>query len=69
MNNDNYYVVLDDGDTFSSEDGSFVCILTDEGHDELDESGGMKHVSSHNMKKVVLISDLIDCWIKNNGSL
>ena len=67
MNNDgNYFVALDDGDTYSGEGESAVYLLSSAGTDELDK-GGMKHVSHQNILKKVLITDLIDCWIERNG--
>ena len=67
MNNDaNYYVVLNDGETYSSEGGSYVCILNDEGESELNTSDGMDDVSPDNVVKKVPVSELIECWIRNN---
>ena len=63
----NYYVVLDDGDTYSGEQGAFVVLLKDDGERELESANSMLDVSDDNVFKKVYISDLIDCWIEKNG--
>lgn len=63
MTNKNYYVVLNDGETYSSVEGTFIVLLKDDGESQLDLGGDISSVSDNNVFKKVYISDLVDCWI------
>jgi len=56
------YVFLNDGETFTSEDGCFVYILNEKGSEQLDENGELSDVDFDNIIKKISITELIDCW-------
>lgn len=59
----NVYVVLNDGNTYSSEQDCFVAFMKDLGEKELDKSPGFADVSKENFIKVP-VKDLIEAWLK-----
>jgi hypothetical protein len=65
MNNDNVIVVLNDGETYSSEQGCYVYFLSPEGLDQLDMDNEPDEIDEQNILKKVSISDLIECWLRN----
>lgn len=56
------YVFLNDGESFSSEEGSFVLLLNEQGADQLNTSNEINDVSYDNIITRVSLTELIDCW-------
>ena len=69
MNNqyDNAIVVLNDGETFSGEQGCYVYFLSDEGVEQLNNDNEPNDIDQQNILKKVSLSDLIECWMDRNG--
>lgn len=56
------YVFLNDGESFSSEEGAFVLLLNEQGADQLNTSNEIRDVSYDNIITRVSLTELIDCW-------
>lgn len=61
------YVVLNDGDTYSSTDGAFVVLLNEEGEDKLMNTNSMKDVPVEGILTKISVADLLDCWFAHNA--
>jgi hypothetical protein len=63
MNSQTYeYIVLSDDDTFDSVDNCYVYVLTEEGSDDVSDSGGFKHLDEKHIIEKISIADLLDCY-------
>jgi hypothetical protein len=61
---DSHIVVLNDLETYSSAEGSFVCFLSPAGVHQLDYDNKIYQIDESNVIERVSISDLIDCWLQ-----
>ena len=59
----NVYVVLNDSNTYSSEDDSFIAFMKEAGERQLNVSPGFADVSPENFVKVP-VKELIEAWLK-----
>lgn len=60
------WVVLNDGSTYSHEDGAFVAFLSTEGEEELESSYEFKEIRNEHIVRKIMISDLVDFWMRHN---
>ena len=58
----NPYVVLSDHDTYDGIESSAVYFLTDEGVEELSNSGGMKEIAPSMITHIISIAELVEVY-------
>lgn len=60
------YIVLSDDDTFDSVDNCYVYVLTEEGSDDVSDSGGFKHLDEKHIIEKISLADLLDCYFTHS---
>ncbi len=63
-----WYVVLDDGSTYSCVEGTKIICLTEDGNKVLDKSNDFDHIDDKHIDQLVDITFLLKKYLRKNKS-